>query len=225
MHRRSIAATLHVAATAIAVLSVSTEAFASEAAAQTVTVDPQCVVNPNPAKGSPMAVVGTGFTAGDSISLTAGSADNDATAGTDGAFATAVPAPTLATTGPGERRFTLVAEDETNGTTRAMTSFWVANLAFGTSHAAGKPVRRVTFSFSGFKSGKTIYGHYVHGRHVITERFGRATGPCGLLKARGQLFPGGHPKHGDYKVQMDQSRRYSNKSLPRVDSSITISRV
>lgn len=224
MHGRSTTARVRVAATALAVLAVSIGAFAASASAQSVTVAPQCVVNPKPAVGSPMAVVGAGFTAGDSISLSAGGAFGDATAESNGAFATTIAAPALSTIGPAAHRFTLTAKDETNGTTQASTSFWVANLAFAITPRSGEPWRHVKFTFSGFEKNKTIYGHYVHGRHVITERFGRAKGSCGQLKARARLFPGGRPKYGSYTVQMDQSRRYSKKSLPRVDSRISISR-
>jgi hypothetical protein len=209
---------------AIAAAALCAGAFASSAAAQAIGVAPKCVVNANPAVGSPMGVAGSGFTAGDMIELTANGAFGTTTAGATGGFATAIKAPILSTPFPAASKFTLAAQDETNGTTKATTTFWVANLAFKTSPSAAKPSKKVHFSFSGFKSGATIYGHYVHGKTAATQRFGKATGICGLLKAKAQLFPGGNPKFNRYKVQIDDSRRYRAKSLPRIDSSLTIER-
>jgi hypothetical protein len=81
----------------------------------------------------------------------------------------------------------------------------------------------VHFSFSGFKPGKVVYGHYLRGHELVaTHRFGRATGICGLLNVKARLFPLRNPAPGRYKVQMDDSRRYRAKALPRVTSVVTI---
>jgi len=44
------------------------------------------------------------------------------------------------------------------------------------------------------------------------------------LTAKSQLFPGGDPRADKYKVQIDDSRHYRAKSLPRIDSSLAIER-
>ncbi|MGH2915837.1 MAG: hypothetical protein ACRDMX_12710 [Solirubrobacteraceae bacterium] len=77
------------------------------------------------------------------------------------------------------------------------------------------------WSFSGFRPGKTIYGHYIHGRQVALARFGRAHGPCGMLKVRARFYPGGHPRSRSYRLQLDQSRHYSKRARPRVLTSIS----
>jgi hypothetical protein len=207
-----------VAATAAGVAGATTE--------PAVAVAPKCVVNANPAKGSLMATAGSGFTAGDSIALSAGDANGTATVEAAGTFSVSMRAPTLTTFGAGAKKFTLTASDQTSGSGAASTSFWVANLAFTTKPTVAKPSKVVHFSFSGFRPGKVVYGHYLRGRKVVaTHRFGRAKGICGLLKANARLFPVQNPLSGKYKVQIDDSRGYRAKSLPRVDSSVTIARL
>jgi hypothetical protein len=199
--------------------------LAGAATAPRIAVAPQCVVNAHPATGSLMAVAGNGFTPGDSISLTAGDTSGSATASTTGAFDVLIHAPTLATSRAGAKRFTITAQDATSGSGSASTTFQVANLAFSTSPAVANPSKTVHFSFSGFKRGAVVYAHYLRGRKVVaTQRFGHASGICGLLKTKARLFPLHNPPSGDYRVQVDDSRRYRVKALPRVDSTLQIER-
>lgn len=172
-----------------------------------------------------MAVAGSGFAAGDSIQLSAGDTSGTATASSTGTFDVLIPSPTLATTGAGSKKFTMTAQDETSGTGSARTTFWVANLAFTTSPRIAKPTAKVHFSFSGFKPGASVYGHYLRAHKLVaTERFGRASGICGLLKVKAHVFPLRHPASGKYRVQIDDSRKYRAKSVPRVDSILSIGR-
>ena len=198
---------------------------AGAASAPAIAVAPKCVVNAKPASGSPMAVAGSGFAPGDSIVLSAGDASGNATASSAGVFSVLIHAPTLATLGAGAKKFTMTAQDETSGTGPASTTFWVANLAFSTSPSVANPSKVVHFSFSGFKPGKVVYAHYLRANKVVaTQKFGRAKGVCGLLKSKARLFPLHNPPSGTYKVQIDDSRSYRAKSLPRVDSSLQIER-
>jgi hypothetical protein len=193
------------AAASLAAVAASVSA-AGAATGPAIAVAPKCVVNAKPASGSPLAVAGSGFTPGDSIDLSAGDANQTATANSSG-------------------KFTMTAQDETTGTGSASTSFWVANLAFSTTPSVANPSKIVQFSFSGFKSGKAVYAHYLRGKKVVaTQKFGRATGICGLLKAKARLFPLHNPPSGTYKVQIDDSSSYRAKSLPRVVSSLRIER-
>jgi hypothetical protein len=193
--------------------------------APAIAVAPKCVVNAKPVRGSPMAVAGSGFTPGDSIALSAGDTTGNATANTAGQFSVLIPAPTLATLGAGAKKFTITAQDESSGTGSASTTFWVANLAFSTNPSVANPSKIVHFSFSGFKPGKVVYAHYLRGKKVVaTQKFGRAEGICGLLKSKARLFPLDNPPSGTYGVQIDDSRGYRAKSLPRVDSSLQIER-
>jgi hypothetical protein len=212
------------AAASLAAVAASVSA-AGAATGPAIAVAPKCVVNAKPASGSPLAVAGSGFTPGDSIDLSAGDANQTATANSSGQFSVLVAAPTLATIGAGAKKFTMTAQDETTGTGSASTSFWVANLAFSTTPSVANPSKIVQFSFSGFKSGKAVYAHYLRGKKVVaTQKFGRATGICGLLKAKARLFPLHNPPSGTYKVQIDDSSSYRAKSLPRVVSSLRIER-
>lgn len=219
--RRAFAAVVVGATSIVAVQG----GMAGAAGTPAIAVAPKCVVNPHPAKGSPMAVAGSGFTPGDSIRLSAGDAGGTATASSTGTFDVLIPGPTLDTIGPGAQRFTMTAQDETTGAGSASTTFSVANLAFSTNPDVANPSKVVHFSFSGFKTGASVYAHYLRGRKVVaTQRFGRATGICGLLKAKAHLFPPRNPASGTYKVQIDDSRKYRAKSLPRVDSTLSIER-
>jgi hypothetical protein len=187
-----------------------------------VGVNAACFVNARPKVGAPMTVTGTGFPAGDVVGLSARDVSASVTVGAAGTFQTTVAAPRLSTTGPGSGRFTLTARDETSGATAA-TAFGVANLAFRIRPTTATPATRVRFSFSGFRPNAFVYGHYVLGRRAVASvRFGRARGSCGLLKARTRLFPGGHPRDGNYRVQFDDSRRYRPRSVPRIVSGLTI---
>jgi hypothetical protein len=223
MRRVRVAAPLAAGVATLCLLASTTAGATSE---PLVAVAPKCVVNAKPSAGSLMATAGSGFTPGDSIGLSAGDASGGATVGADGTFSAAMHAPTLATFGAGAKKFTLTARDQTSGNSSASTTFWVANLAFTTKPAVAKPSKVVHFSFSGFKRGKLVYGHYLRGHKVVaSHRFGRATGICGLLNARAQLLPLRNPRSGKYKVQIDDSRRYRPKALPRVNSSLTIARL
>jgi hypothetical protein len=195
---------------------------AAQASAATISVAQACVVNADPAVGSPMVVTGAGFTPGDSIDLSTptGDAFGTATADVSGDFSVQMSAPTLPTVNPAAAAFALGATDETDGVTTASTTINVANLAVATNPAQAKPTKKVTWTFSGFTSGAEIYAHYLHGKKVTaTTKFGRATGACGLLKTKAKFYPG-KAKYGSYNVQVDDSRHYSSKSLPHLDATL-----
>jgi hypothetical protein len=208
--------------TTFAALALS-GALAAPAAAQVIAVNGACFVNATPSVGAPVTVTGSGFPPGDTVELESTGVSGTTTVGTAGTFTATVAGPILSTPFPASSRFTLIARDETNGTTTASTSFLVANLAFQTHPASAKPSQMVQFSFSGFRGGALVYGHYVHAKRVVTARFGRAKGACGLLKSNARLFPG-RPRFSKYKVQFDDSRRYHSEALPRIVSGLTIER-
>ena len=145
-----------------------------------------------------------------------------ATAGPAGSFSIVMPAPILGTLKPGEAAVPLSAEDETSDDTTAATTFTVANLAVSRNPVTGEPSEKATWKFSGFTSGAEIYAHYLHGTKVTgTAKFGRASGPCGLLRKRAQFYPG-KAKYDTYMVQIDDSPRFSPSSFPRVDTQLRI---
>lgn len=199
--------------------AVSAGAGAAQASAASIAVGQACVVNANANSGSPMAVTGSGFTPGDMIDLqsNAGGAFGTAMADANGNISTTITGPALSTMGPGMSTFTLTATDEDNALpTTPTTTFDVANLAVSTSPMEAKPGKKVTWSLSGFTGGTEIYAHYLHGKKVVaTTFFGRATGPCGVLKAKKVLFPG-KARYDSYKVQFDGKRQYSAATRPAV---------
>lgn len=205
-----------------AAVSLLAGAVAAPAAAQTISVARPCYVNANPKAGAPIAVSGSGFTPGDRLQLTATGVSGTMTVGGGGAFSATIRGPILGTPFPAARRFTLTAHDKSDGVTSATTTFRVANLAFRTRPGTAKPDATVRYSFSGFRQGRPIYGHFVHAGSVLTHRFGRAHGACGMLRTRGRLFPGGHPQFTHYTVQFDDARRLRAHTTPRIDTSITI---
>ncbi|MGA2469103.1 MAG: hypothetical protein ABSG64_00245 [Solirubrobacteraceae bacterium] len=187
---------------------------AAQASAQTITVVQPCVVATSTTNDT-MTVNGAGFTAGDNVELqsTQGGAFGSAVVAAGGTFSATVTDPVLSTQAPGEQSFTLNATDETNAAT-ATTTFESANLAFATKPATAKPTKKVTWMFSGFTSGDSIYGHYLHGGKVrATKNFGTATGPCGVLTTKAKFYPG-IAKYLSYKLQVDDSAQYSASSTP-----------
>jgi hypothetical protein len=199
-------------------------------ATPTVAATTGCFVNTT--KAAPVTVVGTGWTPGDEIELT--SADHrlfaDVTAAADGSIAASIPGASLHTSGPGVLNETLTGTDEGNDTTdapangdTATTSVQITNLAFSVSPQKARFTKPVTFSFSGFTEGKEIYAHYLHrGKVVASQKFGHATGACGLLKKKALQYPGGHPKFKSYTVQFDNLAHYNKSATPRFVSQLSI---
>src|SRR6202020_34649 len=87
---------------------------------------------------------------------------------------------------PGSKAVTLTAQDFTAaGTTITATArTQAAQLAVDTKPAQARLSKKVTWYFSGFRPGRFIYGHYLRKKPVATAKFGRAKGPCGVLKVK-----------------------------------------
>jgi hypothetical protein len=203
--------------------AAATAALAAPAgalAAPSIAVSAPCLVNVNPLMPPVISVVGTGWTAGDDIDLSGSDdLDGDATVAADGSFATTVEGDDIADGNAGVANVSLTATDEgPSGTGTATVAFQLANLAVSVNPSEAAFTKRVTYSFSGFAAGKPIYAHYIHkGKVVARQKFGIATGDCGVLnKKRALQYPGGHPKYDKYTVQFDDSAHYSKKSTPRV---------
>ena len=211
--RRALAA---VAAAATLVPAVA----AAQASAATLSTSAPCYVISN---GRPQIdVLGTGFTPGDTIQITGTGVSGSTVAGTDGSINLITPGPTLPFMGPGQRTYTLQAQDQTAPSgVLASTPMTVANLSVDTVPGTAAPARRVTWRFSGFLPGRTIFIHYLHGGKVQARMaFGKARGPCGTLKARDRLYPGGQPRFSSYRVVFDQVQRYTTRARPRISTSL-----
>ena len=80
----------------------------------------------------------------------------------------------------------------------------------------------MTFRFSGFVPGKHIYGYYVHGKSKAKVKFAKAQGPCGMLKQKALLFPGGRPKKDKYTVIFESTSPFKKTAFPRVTGTLDI---
>jgi hypothetical protein len=75
----------------------------------------------------------------------------------------------------------------------------------------------VKYAFAGFRPGKPIFGHYsAHGKVVLTHKFGKATGPRGILHTKAKLFPGHGSPGAKYKVRFDDSKKLNPKATPKI---------
>jgi hypothetical protein len=213
------------AATAGAALA-STGALAAAASAATISLDKACYVNTASGPAA-MTITGAGFTPGDTVAVSGGTTDVSAPVDPTGAFTAPATAPLLSTTGPGTKSTTLSATDlTTDQTNAATTTVLSANLAVSTKpssiRAKDIPKKKITFSFSGFTPGKDIYGYYLRKKVVAKAKFGKATGPCGTLKHKALLYPGGHPKKDEYDVAFESASHYSKKAFPVVLGKLSI---
>lgn len=202
-------------------------ALASQASAAALTPDKACYVNGGPGNSAPMTITGSGFEPGNTVQLSGGTTFANATADAAGnvSFADAA-APELSGISPGAKSTQLTAtESNPDGTTvTATVSVMSANLAVATSPSSVRNVRKdkVTFSFSGFVPGKHIYGYYLRKKVVAKVKFGKAHGPCGVLKQKALLYPGGRPKKDKYKVTFESTSRYTKNAFPRVTGTLNI---
>ena len=134
--------------------------------------------------------------------------------------------PELSGISPGAKttKLTATADNPDGSTVTGSVSVMSANLAVATSPSSVRNVRKekVTFSFSGFVPGKHIYGYYLLKKVVAKVKFGKAHGPCGVLKQKALLYPGGRPSKDKYKVTFESSSRYDKTAFPRVTGTLNI---
>ncbi|MDQ6835850.1 MAG: hypothetical protein M3016_06640 [Actinomycetota bacterium] len=174
----------------------------------------------------PMIVTGGGYIPGNPVRISSddGSVSVQTTANSAGNIAVTTGSPRPVFKRPGSKRVVLTAQAFTaagaqiTGQTIAKTT----ELSVATVPATAKPSHAVTWYFSGFRRGRYIYGHYLHRHHQVARlRFGRAKGVCGLLRVRARFFPRGHKEiYRRYGLQLDNVRRYSKRSRPRIDTSL-----
>ncbi len=198
-------------------------AAAAQASAATLAVSAPCYVNVISNKGAPIDITGTGYTPGDTIAVQGDAVFGTTTAAPDGSINLVTTGPILPFSGPGTGSTTLTSQDETSGAGNlAQTSVTMANFSVDTQPSVAKPSRKVTWRFSGFIPGHSIYVHYLHKNRVVTRMaFGKAQGPCGTLKAHDRFFPGGHPHYSKYQVVFDQVKRYTKHARPRISTTLS----
>jgi hypothetical protein len=216
----------------MSVLTLLAAAGAQGASAATLSVNAGCYVfaTKTPPK---MLVTGAGYAPGDPVSISSNVGFVDASATADGAgnIAVSTTAPLPPKVAAGAQPVVLTASDESiNGPITASTPVSVAFLYVFHGGAKKRPGlgafrEKTSWSFSGFTPGKYIWGHYLIHRHQVARvRFGKATGPCGVLKTRARLYPA-TPHHRSYPVQVDNSKRFSRHSFPKVSGRLSLTTV
>jgi hypothetical protein len=210
---------LLVRATLGAALILVPSAATASASAATLSLDKPCYVSAA-SKRAAMNLLGSGFVPGDMVEISSsdGSVATSTTANASGdiGLTTGAPIPFLSL--PGSKAVTLTAQDFTAGgtTITATARTQAAPLAVDTKPAQARLSKKVTWYFSGFRPGRFIYGHYLRKKPVARAKFGRAKGPCGVLKVKAKFYPGGHPRFKSYGVQIDDSKGYSKHASPRI---------
>jgi hypothetical protein len=201
-------------------------ALAAQASAATLSADKACYVNADPSQSAPMVVTGSGFVPGSTVQLTGGTTFGNAVADSAGNVSIPAQAPELATIAPASKKTTLTATADNPDLTQTIASVQVqsANLAVATKPGSVRNVHndKVRFMFSGFASGKHIYGYYLRKKVVAKAKYGKAKGPCGILKQKALLYPGGRPTHDSYKVTFESSSKYNKNAFPRVTGTLNI---
>ena len=218
--RRLVSAAVGAAAIAPVVFVATASAAAQPA---TISLNRACYVITRTVPS--MTVVGSGFQPGATVMITdaTGTVDTQATPNAAGQITATVRAPTPSFSQPGEKRDTITAEEIGPTGTEIKGSKSTLVTALGAEHGSTKKLpglRALTettdWSFSGFRVGRTIWGHYtIKGKQVAREAFGRAHGPCGLLTTRKRLFPS-TPRHKSYPLQIDSVKKYSKKTEPSI---------
>jgi len=201
-------------------------ALAAQASAATLSADKACYVNADPAQGAPMIIAGSGFVPGSTVQLTGGTTFGNAVADSAGNVSITAQAPELATIAPASKKTMLTATADNPDSTQTVANVQVqsANLAVATKPGSVRNVRKdkVTFMFSGFAPGKHIFGYYLRKKVVAKAKYGKAQGPCGMLKEKALLYPGGRPTHDSYKVTFESSSKYDKNVFPRVTGTLNI---
>lgn len=182
-------------------------AAAPGALAAQVTANRSCYV----AGISTMTLTGLGYAPGADVDIAAaGAAGLRLQADGSGAFATTLPTPAgsvLGLTTTERTELSITASDSAGNVGK--TSVGVVQFAFKTS-SGFKSTRAIRkWSFSGFQdTSRPIYGHFrFGGKTRANYRFGKPTGPCGLLSKRAPGIPA-RSRAGTWTIQIDQNRAY-----------------
>ena len=201
--------------------------LAAPAAASAATVETgrACYV----AKGSNgvnIDVTGSGFTPGEDVFAQVPApgglgAVDDTTVAPDGTISVTVQQLYPESIEPVVEKKMMQIKGILSGQILAEVPFRITNLAVKTVPATAAYHKIVTYIFAGFRPHKPVFGHYFRHKHlVVTHKFGKAKGPCGILHAKSKLFPGNGPRNAKYKVQFDNSKRLNPKAKPKIVTSL-----
>ncbi|HVW46463.1 MAG TPA: hypothetical protein VHA76_05380, partial [Solirubrobacterales bacterium] len=183
---------------ALVALGASVAAPAASAAG-TVSTTKACFVAEGK-EGVSVGVSGSGFTPGELVFAQvpapgglAGFAE--ATVAPDGTVAATIEGVFPGGIDPVAEEMKIQIAGVLSGQVLAESSFQITNLAVATKPSVAPFHKVVKYTFAGFRPGRPIFGHYRrHGHLVLTYKFGKAAGPCGILHTKARLFPGHGPK-------------------------------
>ena len=215
---------------AVALLWAATAANAAGAA--TLHLNHACYVFKARHKPA-VTLTGSGYGPGDPVAIESKSGFGlNLTADSAGDISGRAEAPLPPLTAAKAKRFTVTATDfSPSGTDSVVATASSHVTAFAASHGAGKHKEpgngalseKVKWAFSGFPVHRQIFGHYLHGRSLVTaQKFGRSGAPCGTLVVHERGFPG-RPHHSSYTVQVDTHKRYSRKTTPQLRLKVALS--
>ena len=187
-------------------------------AAPTVTITPQ---KPCYRSGERVTAVLAGFTANGSATVVLdtqnlGSVPLDAA----GSFQ----APLKLGRFRGIKPHTLTATDATNPALTATFPFTGSAFRVTVSPQRARAGRKLRLRGSGFAVGRPVFMHVRNHGLETDKRVSRsARGPCGTFSARTAVVPS-NADSGRYRVQFDNSRRYSRRARPRLVGTMTVTR-
>lgn len=195
-------------------------ALPAGASAATVALDRPCYVAGQPGTIGLFGFAPNAVVSISSPNLASGKAMTDAT----GSAAVPFSPPTTRENPPRSREFVVTATEDANPANTATVTSRFAPLAFATDRGTRSPKAKRSWYFSGFATGKNIYGHFrFKGRTRANYRFGRAAGPCGEYKRRAPGIPAkGRVSAGSWTVQIDQKKTFSVKTKPALKTKTVV---
>jgi hypothetical protein len=141
--------------------------------------------------------------------------------GAGGTFETTVEVPRFPGASLGPQTFTVSAISSEPSNTAKPISVWAVRRMLATNAPlAGDSAELTTWRFAGFTPNRVLYGHFRHrGVTKRSYRFGkvRKLGPCGALDVRAPRLPlpVSQLRPGQWRLQLDQRRRYRDSTRPR----------
>jgi hypothetical protein len=215
---------------ALALLAAGAMAGAA-AAAPTVSTTTPCVTNLGVPGAPTLPFAGRGFTPHVLVTVRAMSpADptprelTTVRADAAGRFSGRVEPPAFRTVRTTLQSFTLVALETTNPANTATSAFRQVRFGFAAAPSTGAPNRQVRYTARGFVPGRAVYAHFrFNGVTRRDVRLGVARSPCGIVSKRMSLLPA-KTRFGRWTIFMDQSPRFSRRTLLQARGSLVIRR-
>lgn len=211
---------LHRRVTVVALGVLASLVPAAAAQAGTVTLDRPCYV-----EDGVMTATGSGFAPNSNLTLSGDGAFATAVADASGNFSVPVQVPTnpsIDAKASSVVTYNLKVEDFNDASQTTTVGYQVTNFAVDRGKARSPKTTR-TWEFAGFPTGSTIYGHFRYrGKTISNYRFGKATGPCGLLKTRARGIPVRRIHTGTWNVQIDTHQTYNKDARPAFKASISV---